>query len=50
MGIGAPLALWCAWGIARRRVDAGFWMTVLAVGELYGGELIFLSYVFHRRA
>lgn len=35
--IGGPLALWCAYGIARRRADAGFWMTILAVGEIYGG-------------
>lgn len=39
--IGGPLALWCAYGIAKRRPDAGFWMTILAVGEIYGGFMTF---------
>jgi hypothetical protein len=39
--LGAPLAAWICWGIARRGGDGdgmvGFWVVVLGVGELYGG-------------
>ena len=44
--VGAPLALWCADMVRRGEWDARrgregrkwFWMTVLATGELYGGQ------------
>jgi hypothetical protein len=32
-----PLALWICRGIARGDAMVGFWMVVLATGELYGG-------------
>jgi hypothetical protein len=32
-----PLALWICWGIVRGDAMVGFWMVVLATGELYGG-------------
>jgi hypothetical protein len=38
-----PLAVWVAWGIARRDSRAGIWMIVLAVGELYGGMYTFME-------
>ncbi|KAL2067685.1 hypothetical protein VTL71DRAFT_15781 [Oculimacula yallundae] len=36
-----PLALYICWGIVRRDVMIGFWMTVLATGEIYGGFMTF---------
>ncbi|KAH9208352.1 Emopamil-binding protein [Leptodontidium sp. 2 PMI_412] len=36
-----PLALYICWGIVRRDVMTGFWMVVLATGELYGGFMTF---------
>ena len=36
-----PLALYICWGIVRRDGMTGFWMVVLATGELYGGMYIF---------
>lgn len=35
--LGVPGAAWCVWCLATRRRDAGFWVTVLATGEIYGG-------------
>lgn len=32
-----PLALWICYKISKRDPMAGFWMVVLATGELYGG-------------
>lgn len=52
--VGGPLALWCAEMVRRGEWYAGrqgmegrkwFWMVVLAVGELYGGEF-FPSFFF----
>jgi len=36
-----PLALWICWGIVRGDAMVGFWMVVLATGELYGGGFFF---------
>jgi len=35
---GGPLAVWICVLIARRNPMVGFWITTLAVAELYGGE------------
>jgi hypothetical protein len=32
-----PLALYVCWALVRRDPSVGFWMVVLATGELYGG-------------
>lgn len=32
-----PLALYISYGIAKRDPMVGYWMIVLATGELYGG-------------
>jgi len=39
--VAGPMAVWCAVLIARRNPQVGFWMTVLATGELYGGFMTF---------
>jgi len=36
-----PLALWICYGITKEDWRTGFWMTVLATGELYGGFMTF---------
>jgi hypothetical protein len=41
-----PLALWICWGIARGDPMVGFWMVVLATGELYGGMFFFAPFPF----
>ncbi|CZT05605.1 related to C-8,7 sterol isomerase/emopamil-binding protein [Rhynchosporium graminicola] len=41
-----PLALYICWGIVRRNAMIGFWMTVLATGELYGGATNLLAFCF----
>lgn len=38
--IGAPFALWVCVCLAKQRADTYYWMSLLAAGELYGGELI----------
>ncbi|KAK5174834.1 uncharacterized protein LTR77_001917 [Saxophila tyrrhenica] len=39
--IGAPLAAWICYCLAKQRKDAWFWMILLATGELYGGFMTF---------
>jgi hypothetical protein len=39
--IGAPLAAWNCYCLAKQRKDTWFWMIVLATGELYGGFMTF---------
>jgi hypothetical protein len=39
-----PLALWICRGIARGDPMVGFWMVVLATGELYGGMFFFCPF------
>lgn len=45
-----PLALYICWGIVRRDVMTGFWMVVLATGELYGGKILPICYFTHPAA
>ncbi|KAI9837746.1 MAG: hypothetical protein M1819_006680 [Sarea resinae] len=42
VGIGAPLAAWCARGLRKGEQATWFWMVVLATGELYGGFMTFV--------